>query len=127
MSAARLLCYSGALRMVFPRQSALIRTLTFLLLLRVGLDLGAHGLFASDFEPIDPGNSAARLCAADDAPCAAPCRSHNHCICHGLSIGPVRPASLDVVSRPGQLVLARSQPIPHFDRYPLDRPPKHPA
>jgi hypothetical protein len=109
------------------RHTPLIRTLSLLLLLRVGLDLGAHGLFASDFEAIDPGTSAARFCAADDAPCAAPCLSHNHCICHGLSIGPVHPASLDVVSRPGQLVLALPQSNPHFDRYPLDRPPKHTA
>jgi hypothetical protein len=107
--------------MVRPRHSALIRTLTLLLLLWVGIDLGAHGLFASDFTPVATTGSCIRLCQ-NDGGATAPV-APDHCFCHGIYVGAVVPTPTAGLA-PGTLVLARSPEVPPSDPHPLERPPQ---
>jgi hypothetical protein len=105
------------------RGSALIRTLAFLLLLEVCVDLGAHGLFASDHSPIATGcASSVGACSHDH--CTTGCAGDHQCICHGLSVGSLKPATLDAQAAPGDALVPLSEAIPHSDRHPLDRPPR---
>jgi hypothetical protein len=92
------------------------------LLLWVGFDLGAHGLFASDFTPITLGGSSLCL-SADDGSSTASVVS-DHCFCHSTSMGavvPARPASLMPV---GAVAVDFSLQVPHGAPHPLDRPPQ---
>ncbi len=83
-----------------PSHSALIRGVTFLLLLWVGLDLGAHGLFASDFHPIPASAVSGGGATVEDG---ATSQSPDHCFCHSQSLGAslcllvVRPERADVL------------------------------
>jgi hypothetical protein len=104
------------------RHSALIRILTFVLLLWVALDVGAHGLFASDFAPIASSNTSLRLCL-DDSGATAPV-TPDHCFCHGISMGAVVPTPIAGLTPAGTLVLDLSCQVPGSDPHPLDRPPQ---
>ena len=72
-----------------PSHSALIRGVTFLLLLWVGLDLGAHGLFASDLHPISARGVSVGGATVEDG---ATSQSPDHCFCHSQSLGATLPA-----------------------------------
>jgi hypothetical protein len=104
------------------RHSALVRILTSLVLLWVGFDLGAHGLFASDFTPMTTGGSSVRL-NVDDHEAAVPV-APDHCFCHGASVGAVAPAPAAGLTPAGTVVVAPSFPVPLGDTHPLDRPPQ---
>jgi hypothetical protein len=104
------------------RHSALIRILASLVLLWVGFDLGAHGLFASDFTPMTTGGSSLRL-NVDDREATAP-SAPDHCFCHGVSMGAVVPAPATGLTPAGTVVVALSFQVPLSDPHPLDRPPQ---
>ena len=110
------------LSMSLPRHSALLRTLTLLLLVWVGLDVGAHGLFGSDFTPIPASGLTPRLShdASGDAASAAP----DHCFCHSISMPAVMPAPTVSLTSAGKLVLDLPPRGPSGTRHPLDRPPQ---
>jgi hypothetical protein len=108
--------------MARPRRYALIRTLTLFSLLWIGFDLGAHGIFASDFLPIGQGNASGPQMAGESG-MAAP-DAPDHCFCHGLSMGAVLPSPVEVLTPTGSLVLVRCPPSPLCDPHPLDRPPQ---
>ena len=101
------------------------KTLTLLFLLWIGFDLGAHGIFASDFEPVAGGGAYSRLSvddgggAATDAP--------DHCFCHGVSIGAVDSAPGASLIPSGTLVIDQCPQAPLSDAHRLDRPPQLPA
>ncbi len=105
------------------RQSALIRLSTLLLLLWVGIDVGAHGFLASDFEPLPvPGAS-----CSIDVPTTGTSFSHvqhDHCFCHGISVGAVLPALPATLAPTGLMVVPLSSRVPRADRNPLDHPPQ---
>jgi hypothetical protein len=105
-----------------PRHSDLLRTLTLLLLVWVGFDIGAHGLFASDFTPIATIGSSLRLSHGDggDAAPAAP----DHCFCHGISVPAAMPTPTASLTSAGRLVLDLSLRGPSRTSHPLDRPPQ---
>jgi hypothetical protein len=93
-----------------------------LLLLWVGLDLGVHGLFPSDFHPI-----AVTVRSADGAAVsgsAAADRSHDHCFCR--SVSPVA-TPLPLAARRGPtgifVSIVPSKVLFSAER-PQDRPPK---
>jgi hypothetical protein len=111
--------------MAWPRHSAPIRALTLLVLVWVGFDLGAHGFFASDFEPIAPGGSAIRV-SVDDSRATTP-PAPDHCFCHSISVGAVSPAPSSGLTPAGMFVLVLSPRVPRSHPHPFDRPPRFPA
>jgi hypothetical protein len=102
--------------------SAFLRTFTVLFLLWVGLDLGAHGLFASDFPPVAQGDGSVRLSL--DESCGTGPVAPDHCFCHSLSIGAVVPACAGGLTPVGTLVLDLPPQLPPGDPHPFDRPPQ---
>jgi hypothetical protein len=110
------------LLIIRSRHSALSRTFAALILLWVGFDLGAHGIFASDFMPIATGNRSVRL-GPENSGAPAP----DHCFCHSISMGAVVTAPASGLTPTGTLVLAISLQVPPTDPHPLDRPPQHTA
>jgi hypothetical protein len=108
--------------MAWLRHDALIRTLTLLLLLWVGLDLGAHGLFASDFTPMATSGSSASLGVEDSGAGAHP--APDHCFCHGTSMGAVVPTPSAGLTPVGTVAVALSPQAPPGAPHPLDRPPQ---
>ena len=116
------LCYSLVARMARARRSVLIRTLTVLILLRVGFDLGAHGLLASDFCPFPP--TSATHCLDGDEGQASSCPAHDHCICHGYSTGAISVTVAEVAGDSASLLNAPADRVPDADRQPQDRPPR---
>lgn len=115
----------AALLMARPRHPASIRTLTLLLLLWVGFDLGAHGLFASDFTPFPTSASSSRLSVDETGAGAAV--APDHCFCHGVSMGAVVAAQIAGPSPAGTLVVDLSPQLASSDPHPLDRPPQFAA
>jgi hypothetical protein len=107
------------------RHSALIRILALLVLIWVGFDLGAHGLFASDFAPMTTGGSSLRL-NVDTCGATAPI-APDHCFCHGASMGAVGPAPAAGLTPAGTVVVALSLQGPLSGPHPLDRPPQRTA
>jgi hypothetical protein len=105
-----------------PRHSVPLRTLALLLLLWVGLDIGAHGLVASDFPPI-AGNPS-RLCVSQDESGATACAPTDHCFCHSLSIAAMIPVPTAGLIQIGTPVLDPLPQVPHSHPHPLDRPPQ---
>jgi hypothetical protein len=112
----------AVLLMVRPRHSALIRALTLLSLLWVGFDLGAHGLFPSDFTPIVTSGSSIRL-SLDHGGASAPV-APDHCFCHGTWMGAVVTTPTTGLTPAGTLVPALSPQMPTSEPHPLDRPPQ---
>jgi hypothetical protein len=108
--------------MLRMRHFALLRILASLVLLWVGFDLGAHGLFASDFTPMTTGGSSLRL-NIDDGEATAPIAT-DHCFCRGASMGAVAPAPAAGLTPAGTVVVAPSFQVPLSDVHPLDRPPQ---
>ena len=108
--------------MLRPRHSAPLRTLALIVLLWVGFDIGAHGLFASDFPAIAQTESRVRL--SQDEGAATPVAPTDHCFCHGLSIAAVMPAPTAGLAPAGTLALDPPPQVPHSARQPLDRPPQ---
>jgi hypothetical protein len=108
--------------MVRSRHSALVRAFAVLCLVWVGFDIGAHGLFASDFTPIAP-ISASLHVRVDERGATAP-GAPDHCFCHSVSMGAVRPAPTAGLTPAGALVLDLSPQVPRSDPHPLDRPPQ---
>lgn len=111
--------------MAWLRHAALIRTFTLFLLLLVGFDLGAHGLFASDFTPMATSRSSISLGVEDSG--ADVQSAPDHCFCHGLSMGAVVPARTASLAPTGTLVINLSPHVPSSDPNPLDKPPQHTA
>ena len=105
-----------------PRHSVPLRTLALLVLLWVGLDIGAHGLFASDFHPI--ASNPSRLCVSQDESGAAECAQPDHCFCHGLSTAAMMPMPTAGLTQVGAPVPDPPPQAPHSDPHPLDRPPQ---
>ena len=103
------------------RHSAPIRGAAFLLLLWVGLDLGAHGLFASDFRPFAP---AGLTVAGSTAGPETGGLGSDHCFCHSCSLGAVAvPAALQP-ERAEILVSTVSSDAPPSAALPLYHPPQ---
>jgi hypothetical protein len=105
--------------MVWSRHSSLLRALTLLLLLWVGFDIGAHGLFASDFAPIVESGWSVHLSDGGNG-AAAP----DHCFCHGISVAAGMPSMIVSLTPAGTLVLYLAPQVPLGDHHPLDRPPQ---
>jgi NhaP-type Na+/H+ and K+/H+ antiporter len=105
-----------------PRYSVPLRTLALLVLLWVGLDIGAHGLFASDFPPI-AGNSF-QLCVSQDDGGATECAPTDHCFCHSLSTAAMRLMQTAGLTQVGAPVLDPPRQVPHSHPHPVDRPPQ---
>ena len=105
------------------RHSVLLRILTLVLLLRIGFDFGAHGLFVCDFGWMPGGGSAARLGSHDDG-ALPPAASPDHCFCHALSVGAVAPQLVAVLSLVGSAVTPLPMTVHLADRHPLDQPPR---
>ena len=95
-----------------------LRGVALVLLLWVGLDVGARGLFASDFQPIaasaaSGGGCTVRTGASDPCP--------DHCFCHGQSLGAalalpaVRPERTDtlVLAGPCRTLRSTARPLYH--------------
>jgi hypothetical protein len=108
--------------MAWLRHAALIRTFTLFLLLLVGFDLGAHGLFASDFTPMATSSSSISLGVEDSGASTHP--APDHCFCHGTSMGAVVPASSAGLTPVGTVAVDLSPQAPHGAPHPLDRPPQ---
>lgn len=108
--------------MAWLRHAALIRTFTLFLLLLVGFDLGAHGLFASDFTPMATSSSSISLGVEDSGASTHP--APDHCFCHGISMGAIVPAQTAGLAPTDTLVIALSPQVPPSDPTPLDRPPQ---
>lgn len=106
------------------RHSVLLRILTLVLLLRIGFDFGAHGLFVCESASMPGGASAARLGSHDDGslPTAA---APDHCFCHALSVGAVAPELVAVLTLVGSAVTPLPMAVHLADRHPLDQPPRH--
>jgi hypothetical protein len=106
--------------MVSRSRALLVRWVAVVLLLWVGGDLGAHGMFASDFRPIASGQvtvTGSRYASTGEA-------GPDHCFCHSLSLTatlpppgatlhPGAPASICGVAKP-----------PTGSRPALERPPQ---
>jgi hypothetical protein len=105
--------------MAWLRHPALIRTLTLGLLLWVGGDIGAHGLFASDFSPIVVSGSSVH--PSDDGGRAT---VPDHCFCHSISMAAGTSTVIVGLTPSGTLVLYVSPQVPLGNRHPLDRPPQ---
>ncbi len=111
--------------MVPSRHSARIRIPALILLLWVAFDVGAHGLLASDFDPVT-GPSASSREASVGSSLARTSAIPDHCFCHGISTGIVV-APLPVALTPADTVILAGCPEPAAkDGPPLDHPP-HPA
>lgn len=108
--------------MAWLRHAALIRTFTLFLLLLVGFDLGAHGLFASDFTPMATSSSSISLGVEDSGASTHP--APDHCFCHGTSMGAVVPAPSAGLTPVGTVAVYLSPQAPHGAPHPLDRPPQ---
>ena len=111
--------------MHWPRHSACIRAFTLLFLLWIGLDVGAHGFFASDRASLASG-AAAFVACTDDAP-ASTGGAADHCFCHSLSVGAVAPAHVADLAVAGTSVAPLATFVPQADRHPLDLPPRFAA
>ncbi len=105
------------------RRAAAIRIVALFLLLWVGFDVGAHGLLASDFASLRESGSCTRLSNADGG-AAAVSFTHDHCFCHGLSVGAVLPALAEGLAPAGGVLLPTSSHVPGSDGSPLDHPPQ---
>jgi hypothetical protein len=105
-----------------PRHSVLVRTLALLVLLWVGLDIGAHGLLASDFHPI--ASNPSRLCVSQDESGATECAPTDHCFCHSLSTAAMMPTPTAGLIQVGAPVLDPPRQVPLSHPHPLDRPPQ---
>lgn len=105
--------------MVRSRHSTLLRALTLFVLLWVAFDIGAHGLFASDFAPIVASGSSVRM-SDNGSGATAP----DHCFCHGISVAAGTPTMIVGLTPAGTLVLYLAPQVPLGDRHPLDRPPQ---
>jgi hypothetical protein len=107
--------------MVRPRRSAPIRAFALLFLLWVGLDVGLHGLFASDFAPMATSRS-----STDGIKESGPCThvAPDHCFCHAVSVGAVVPVRTTGLAPTGTLVIERARQVPPGSPHPLDRPPQ---
>jgi hypothetical protein len=108
--------------MVLLRHSFLGRTLTLLLLLLAGLDIGAHGLFASDFAPIATSGVSASM-GLDRSGARSPAVP-DHCFCHSVFTTAVVPAPTAELAPTGALTIAPPPHAPASDPSPLDRPPR---
>jgi hypothetical protein len=111
-------------RLSAMRHSAPLRGAAFLLLLWVGMDLGAHGLFESDFRPFSPAGLSVNGGTAGDA---GDSRDADHCFCHSYSLGAV---AVPVASQPERteiLVSVVSCDAPPSAGSPLYHPPQSPA
>ncbi len=91
------------------------------MLLWIGCDLGAHGIFASDFEPISTGADSRMsvdnsVGTTTDAP--------DHCFCHGVSVAAVVPAEAAGLTPAGTLTLDLNPQMPAGDPHRLYRPPQ---
>jgi hypothetical protein len=109
--------------MVRSRRSALIRLSTLLLLLWVGIDVGAHGFLASDFEPLPVPGAPCSIGMATTAASVSHVQ-HDHCFCHGISVGAVLQALPATLAPTGLMVVPLSSRVPRADRNPLDHPPQ---
>jgi hypothetical protein len=107
------------------RHSVLLRLITFVLLLRIGFDFGAHGLFVCDFTPLPVEASTSRL-DTDDAT-SPEASSPDHCFCHALSVGAVAPVRVAVLTVAGAAVIPLPAGVHRTDRHPLDQPPRFAA
>ena len=98
-----------------------MRRASCLLLLCVGLDLGVHGLCASDFRPFPV--SASTIGGAPEGHQAAG-RSHDHCFCNSQLLG-ATPSLPDVRLEQTRdpVPLPRSE-TPCSSARPLDHPPR---
>jgi hypothetical protein len=107
--------------MPLSRHSVPVRGVTLLLLLWVGLDLGAHGLFESDFRPIPSAGMSVGGRAAEDG---AAGQTPDHCFCHSLSLGATVPLFAIGPERTGTLVSVVSCQAPASAARPLYHPPQ---
>jgi hypothetical protein len=108
--------------MARPQRYALIRALTLFCLLWTGIDLGAHGIFPSDFQPIENSSASVPLrvgARGVDAPNAP-----DHCFCHGVSMGAVLSAPSAGLTPVGTLVSVLCPEVPPSHPHPLDKPPQ---
>ncbi len=108
--------------MIPSRHSFPLRILTVAFLLWIGLDFGAHGLFASGSAPLGGGPITVRT-AMDETPVGS-CCTPDHCFCHGLSVGAVAAARTIVLDQTGDAVASLPSRVPHGDRHPPDQPPR---
>jgi hypothetical protein len=108
--------------MAAPRHSVPIRILALLLLLWVGVDIGAHGLLASDFAPLQLAGPSPRAHCGDTGVQTTP--APDHCFCHGVSLGAILPGLSVHLAAAGVVVPALASQVACGDDYPLDHPPQ---
>jgi hypothetical protein len=104
-----------------PSHSAPIRAAAVLLLLWVGIDLGAHGLSASDFHPVAASASTGADCAVGGE---ARDQSPDHCFCHSQSLGATLSLLVVRTERADALVSVVSCQAPRSTAGPLYHPPQ---
>jgi hypothetical protein len=104
------------------RHSPPLRTLTLLVLLWIGFDIGAHGFVASDFPTIAA--NALRLRVSQDETGATACAPTDHCFCHSLSIAAMMAMPTAGLIQVGTPVIDPPLQVPHSYPRRLDRPPQ---
>jgi hypothetical protein len=102
------------------RRPALVRVVTLALLIWAVLDLGAHGLFASDFEPLAPPGLEAGTSNIEGGSAA---HGPHHCFCHSLSLGATLPAPVVRPEQTAVLVPSAACGSPQLVSRPLFHPP----
>ncbi len=110
--------------MVPSRHSARIRIPALILLLWVGFDVGAHGLLASDFDPVTgPSASSGEPSVGSSARNSA---IPDHCFCHGISTGIVVAPLAAALAPADTVIVAGCREPAAKDGRPLYHPP-HPT
>jgi hypothetical protein len=106
--------------MPVSHHSAVLRAVTLVLLLWAGLDLGAHGLFASDFQPFARSDTAGSLAIQDGTSVQSP----DHCFCHSLSLGATLPNPVTRPERTAAVPPSACSKSPRSTARPLFHPPQ---
>ena len=108
--------------MACSRHSVPVRVLALVVLLWVAVDVGAHGLLASDFAPLTVPGSAPHATSGHTDATTPP--APDHCFCHGVSLGAILPALAVQLVPAGLVAPALGSQVTCCDDFPLDHPPQ---